>query len=85
MQTMELTETHNTLQQNFDGLADKVRWNKVYSYLSSDEQFRGTIRKYLEMSEDDRYNYFSNRKRNTDDINHVTKASQKKVFDFETL
>ncbi|HZA06878.1 MAG TPA: hypothetical protein VE619_04165 [Nitrososphaeraceae archaeon] len=55
----------------------KVRWNKFYSYLSSDEQFRDTIRKYLEMSEDDRYNYFSNGKRNTNNNNHVMKASQK--------
>jgi hypothetical protein len=52
--------------------------------LSSDEQFRDTIRKYLEMSEDDRYNYFSNGKRNTNNNNHVMKASQKKVLEFES-
>ena len=40
----------------------KVRWNKFYSYLSSDEQFRHTIRKYLEMSEDDRYTILATEK-----------------------
>jgi uncharacterized protein (DUF3084 family) len=48
MRTMELTETHNILQQNFDILTDKVNdlYNEKYQVEQFVSRFKYTNRKY---------------------------------------
>jgi KAP family P-loop domain len=59
----------------------KMRWNDFYSYISTDEKFRQEVKKYAELSEDDRIDAINKRKNDKD---NPPKGYENKVFDFES-
>jgi hypothetical protein len=59
----------------------KIRWNKFYSYISTDEKFTEEVKKYAKKSEDDRREAIAKRKNDKD---NPPKGYENKVFDFES-
>jgi KAP family P-loop domain/Pentapeptide repeats (8 copies) len=61
----------------------KVRWNKFYSYISSDsdDHFKEEIKKYIDKSEDERNKIFDDRK---NDKNNPPTSHERKIFTFES-
>jgi uncharacterized protein YjbI with pentapeptide repeats len=59
----------------------KVRWNKFYSYISTDEKFREEVKKYVELSEYERELSIDKKKKDTE---NPPKRYEYKLFDFES-